>query len=159
VYLRYDLDALQMGTGPVAHFNAHWHSGDLPNAADGEEFDSRTPSPILEPGAAIDVLIKTFYPLGPAALLTEGTSFEAEDAEIQRRSVALSSRLASERSLAGKTAKALGEESGLDQRFIADIESGNRGVSDIGIEAMEKLAVTLDVQAAWLAYGHGGKAL
>lgn len=159
VYLRYDLDAVQMGTGSVAHFNSHWHSGDLPDAGDGEEFDSRTPSPILGPEAAIDILIKTFYPLGPAALLPEGTSFEAEDAEIQGRSMELSSRLESERSLVDKTAKVLGEETGLDQTFIADIESGKRGVSDIGIEAIEKLAVTLDVQAAWLAYGHGDKAL
>lgn len=157
VYLRYDLDAVQMGTSPVAHFNAHWHSGDLPNASDGEEFDSRTPSLILGPGAALDVLIKTFYPLGPAALLPDGTSFDDEDVDIQRRSTALSSRLVEQCLGAGKTAKELGEETGLDHPFIADIESGKRGVSDTGVTALEKLAIALDVRAAWLAFGQGDK--
>jgi len=64
-YLRYDLDVVAMGTGPVTHFNAHWHAGDDPDGNDAEDHDPRLPSLLLDPVAVLDVLIETFFPDGP----------------------------------------------------------------------------------------------
>ncbi len=66
VYLRYDLDVVQMGekAGPVTHFRAHWHTGDEPDAGDAEDHDPRLPSLPLDPLAVIDILIETFFPNG-----------------------------------------------------------------------------------------------
>lgn len=143
VYLRYDLDAEEQGTGPVAHFNAHWHSGDLPDAADAEEFDPRLPSAILGPDDVIDILVKTFYPKGPQDLAPEGTSFDAERDARGRRSRILSERLRSLSQQAGLTPAQLGEQAGLDQTFVADVLEAQRGGADIGLEALEGLASAL----------------
>lgn len=71
VYLRYDLDAVQMGSGPVAHFNAHWHMGEDPDADEAEDRDARMPSLPLDPLAVIETLVETFYPSGPEDLARE----------------------------------------------------------------------------------------
>lgn len=67
VYLRYDLDVVQMGekAGPVTHFQAHWHTGDDPDAGDAEDHDPRLPSLPLDPLAVIEILIEMFFPNGP----------------------------------------------------------------------------------------------
>lgn len=67
-YLRYDLDIVPMGTksGPVTHFNAHWHFGDDPDGSDAEDHDPRLPSLLLDPLAVLDILIETYFPSGPA---------------------------------------------------------------------------------------------
>jgi hypothetical protein len=67
-YFRYDLDVVQMGAGPVAHFRAHWHAGDDPEAVDAEDHDPRLPSLPLDPVAVIEILVETFFPDGPADL-------------------------------------------------------------------------------------------
>jgi hypothetical protein len=69
-YIRYDLDAVPMGEsmGAVTHFNAHWHTGDDPDARDAEHHDPRLPSLILDPVAVIEFLIETFFPGGSADL-------------------------------------------------------------------------------------------
>ena len=70
-YMRYDLDAVAMGEsmGPVTHFNAHWHTGDDPDATDAEDHDSRLPSLILDPIAVIEYLVEAFYLNGPSDLV------------------------------------------------------------------------------------------
>jgi hypothetical protein len=68
-YLRYDLDCVPMGANPVAHFRAHWHVGDEPDADDAEMYDPRLPSLILDPVAVIETLIETIFPNGPADLI------------------------------------------------------------------------------------------
>lgn len=66
VYLRYDLDVVPLGSGPVTHFSSHWHAGDDPDAKDAEDHDPRLPALILDPLAVIDILVETFWPGGPA---------------------------------------------------------------------------------------------
>jgi hypothetical protein len=70
-YMRYDLDAVPMGEtmGPVTHFNAHWHTGDDPDARDAEDHDPRLPALILDPIAVIEYLVEAFYPKGPDDLV------------------------------------------------------------------------------------------
>jgi hypothetical protein len=65
-YLRYDLDPVPLGSGPVTHFSSHWHVGDDPDAAGAEDHDPRLPSLILDPISVLDVLVETFFPKGPA---------------------------------------------------------------------------------------------
>jgi hypothetical protein len=69
VYMRYDLDAVEMGEqkGPVTHFRAHWHLGADPDAS--EDSDPRMPSLVLDPVAVLDVIVETFFPEGPDDLL------------------------------------------------------------------------------------------
>jgi hypothetical protein len=69
VYMRYDLDAVEMGErkGPVTHFRAHWHLGVDPEAS--EDSDPRMPSLVLDPVAVLDVLVETFFPEGPDDVL------------------------------------------------------------------------------------------
>lgn len=68
VYLRYDQDTEQMGLGPVSHFCAHWHHGRDPDAPGAEDHDPRLPALIMDPLEVIEILIETFFPLGPASL-------------------------------------------------------------------------------------------
>lgn len=70
-YIRYERDIVQLGSGPVAHFNTHWHAGDDPEAPDAEDHDPRLPSLPLDPLAVLDVLVETFYPRGPDDLSPE----------------------------------------------------------------------------------------
>lgn len=65
LYLRYDLDVVPLGSGPVTHFSSHWHMGDDPDAKDAEDHDPRLPALILDPLAVIDILVETFWPKGP----------------------------------------------------------------------------------------------
>lgn len=68
VYVRYDLDTVQMGTGPVAHFRAHWHHGEDPDSELSEKVDPRLPAPLLDPGDVLDHFIEYFFPKGPDSL-------------------------------------------------------------------------------------------
>jgi len=70
-YIRYDLDVVAIGAamGPVTHFNAHWHTGDDPDAKDAEVHDPRFPSLPLDPIAVLQFLVETYYPNGPADLI------------------------------------------------------------------------------------------
>jgi hypothetical protein len=61
-YLRYDLDIVQMGSSPVTHFKSHWHAGDDPDTKLSEKADPRLPSLLLDPVAALDILVETFFP-------------------------------------------------------------------------------------------------
>ncbi|HZH13653.1 MAG TPA: hypothetical protein VE057_04735 [Archangium sp.] len=61
-YLRYDLDYVQMGLSSVSHFRSHWHAGEDPEHALAEDTDPRLPCLLLDPVAALDVLIETFFP-------------------------------------------------------------------------------------------------
>jgi hypothetical protein len=69
VYMRYDLDPVQMGEGPVTHFRAHWHLGKDPDAPAAEDEDPRLASLMLDPVAVVDILVETFFPGGPADVL------------------------------------------------------------------------------------------
>lgn len=69
IYMRYDLDAVQMGKekgGAVTHFRAHWHLGEDPDASESEDKDPRLASLVLDPTAVVDILVETFFPTGPA---------------------------------------------------------------------------------------------
>ncbi len=149
-YLRYDLDAVQMGTGPAAHFNAHWHSGALPDASDAEEQDPRLPALPLDPDAVIDHLVLRFFPAGPEDVLDSDLSRERDGHCTSSLLKDLGERLREKRKRSSLVHEELYALTGLAVPFLRDVEEGLRASRDISLHAVELLARGLDCPLAWL---------
>lgn len=152
LYLRYDLDAIQLGDGPAAHFNAHWHSGALPDASDAEELDPRLPSLPLSPDAVIDYLVMTYFPHGPEDILPRDVSKRVRQ-KLSAPLPELAARLRGKRESLGFEPKDFCESTGVRPGLLTDLEGGRRSARDTSLLAVHLLSVDLSCPPGWLAFG------
>lgn len=152
LYHRFDLDAIQMGGGPAAHFNAHWHAGSCPDSKNAEDLDPRLPSLPLSPDAVIDFLVMTYFPDGPKNILERDDSQRVQE-HLSRAACTLGNRLRSRREELSCGLDDFSQLVGIDRSVLDDIEEGRRDHRDTVLLLVKRLSDQLDCSPAWLAFG------